>query len=55
MPLDFLKHKQSQTSLETVYILMEEAFGGHPQITREDFEERAKHVIDKLIELSEVE
>jgi hypothetical protein len=41
---------KQQALSDKIYILLQEAFANHPQITQEDFEERAKYVLDKLPE-----
>jgi|TARA_R100000353_G_scaffold161910_2_gene121960 hypothetical protein len=39
---------KSQALSDKIYILLQEAFANHPHITKEDFEERAKYVLDRL-------
>ena len=39
---------KSQAFSDKIYILLQEAFANHPHITKEDFEERAKYVLDRL-------
>ena len=41
---------KQQALSDKIYVLLQEAFANHPQITQEDFEERAKYVLDKLPE-----
>ena len=39
---------KSQALSDKIYILLQEAFANHPHITKQDFEERAKYVLDRL-------
>ena len=39
---------KSQALSDKIYILLQEAFANHPHMTQEDFEERAKYVLDRL-------
>ena len=41
---------KQQALSDKIYVLLQEAFANHPHITQEDFEERAKYVLDKLPE-----
>ena len=39
---------KQQALSNKIYVLLQEAFANHPHITKEDFEERAKYVLDRL-------
>ena len=41
---------KTQPISDKIYVLLQEAFANHPHITKEDFEERAKYVLDGLLD-----